>query len=221
VLIQTRSCFLTSQGLKMKNQTETHQDIIMYNIKNMKTGYGRVKLKQKRQILRKRWWIYEPRREIINISDQHLELAATFRSKTRVHLNVHGVSNLSQLPNWGPTLLLKLFHNSHHATPLSGAPHAVAHHQRHRSTRRRRANDRSSDRHLPHWYAGEIESNIIFIYRGDKRQPFFIFFAFSKLPRFYLFLTRTPWSMSEHAAYYNEWTQKIRSAYTIKLLLYR
>jgi len=159
----------------MKNQTRTHQAIsTMYSNKSINLLAQCNQSRKKANPKKRGGWIEEnkPRREIIDKGNQHLELAATFRSKTRVHLNVHGISNLSQLRNWGPTLLLKLPHHGHRATPLPGAPHEVAHHQRRRRTRRGGAHDCYSHRHLAHdtksvgvtW----TEPNLI----GDKTTSF-------------------------------------------------
>jgi hypothetical protein len=94
--------------------------------------------------------IYEPSGKIIDIADQHIELATTFRCETSMHLNIHCISNLSKLPNWGPTLFLKLLQYGYGASPLSGAYHPVAHHQRRRGTDSGGTNNRSSNRDLPH-----------------------------------------------------------------------
>lgn len=75
-------------------------------------------------------WV--PSGEIIDVANDHLELASTFGGETGVHLHRHGIRHMSQLRNGGPTLLLQLLDYGRSAGPLAAAPHALPDDQSHR-----------------------------------------------------------------------------------------
>lgn len=91
-----------------------------------------------------------PSGKIIHIADNHLELASTFRCKTSMHLNCHGVSHLSQLSNRGSRLLLKFPQYRHSPRPSPRVPHTMAHDKHRRRADCRGAHYRRSHRHLSH-----------------------------------------------------------------------
>jgi len=71
-----------------------------------------------------------------------------------VHLDIHGISHLSELCKWGPTLFLELLQYRHGAAPLAGTNHAVAHHQRRRGANGGGADNGGSHRDLAHDSSG-------------------------------------------------------------------
>lgn len=102
---------------------------------------------------------YPPSGEIIDIADEHLELAAALRREAGVHLHRHRISYLPQLPYGGPTLLLHLLQYSNRPGPPPRALHPTPHHQRRRRTHRRRAHHRRRYRHFPHHLRAKIIRN--------------------------------------------------------------
>ena len=132
---------LESRSPLYHNQDQIH-------IRKMKKRENSESIKLKRK--KKRILIRLPGGEVIDVADEHLELASTLRCEASVHLNGHGVSHLSELGYGGPTLFLNLLQDRHSPGPPSRALHPVSHHQRRRSTNRRRAHHRRPHRHLPH-----------------------------------------------------------------------
>lgn len=90
-----------------------------------------------------------PGGEIIDVADDHLELAAALGGETGVHLDGHGVGDLSQFGNGGPTLLLQLLDDGRGFGPLAAAPHALTDHHSRRHCHHGGAAD-DHDSLLPH-----------------------------------------------------------------------
>lgn len=110
-----------------------------------------------------------PSGEVIDVADEHLELAPTLRCETGVHLNGHCVRHLSELPDWGPTLVLEVLEDRHGPGPLPRAPHPVLHQQHRRSASRRRAHRRRRHRHLPHLSLNPHKSNSQLVFYDRKK----------------------------------------------------
>lgn len=89
-----------------------------------------------------------PRRQIIDIADKHLKLAATFRGKASVHLNNHGISHLLQFPDRSSTFLLHFLHHLHCLGPSPVPLHFPFHNWCRRDSPGHRSHTYNSYHHL-------------------------------------------------------------------------